>query len=55
MAVLCSGSVSLQHSELIILEDMEHVEDVRLLLQRGADTQLVHQCPAVHTALLITG
>lgn len=50
---LCS--VSQQVLELIILEDVEHVEDVCLLLQSGADTQLVHQCLAVHIAMLITG
>jgi len=47
--------VSRQVSELAILEDVEHVEDVCLLLQRGADAQLVHQCLAVHIASLIAG
>lgn len=49
---LCT--VSPQDTEIILLEDVEHVKDVRLFLQRGADAQLVHQCLAVHVAILIT-
>lgn len=47
--------MSPQITEIILLEDVEHVKDVCLLLQRGADAQLVHQCLAVHVAILIVG
>lgn len=47
--------MSPQDTEFILLEDVEHVKDVCLLLQRGADAQLVHQGLAVHVAMLITG
>lgn len=47
-------TVSPQDTEIILLEHVEHVKDVCLFLQRGADAQLVHQCLAVHVAILIT-
>lgn len=46
--------MSPQDIEITLLEDVEHVKDVCLLLQCGADAQLVHQCFAVHIAILIT-
>lgn len=46
--------MSPQGTGIILLEDVEHVKDVCLLLQCGADAQLVHQCFAVHVAIHIT-
>lgn len=40
---------------MLLLEGVEHVEEISLLLQGGALSQLVHQGFAVHVPSIVSG